>query len=455
MSMRPQAAHPATRDRSTHVLIAVGMSGCMLALVVGGLAATHYGVLVGSAIIGLAFFVVAIIAYTRDPVLALIGLWLFELFNAPVSAAFGYFSNTGGAIRQGDEVLVLLFVFLTIFQTLRTTVRMPPFRFIFPGIGVAFFGFLGAIIHGVPLKVTMVGALLGLKLWIMLGVTLLLPWKPRDVARVYSTITIVGIVVAVLGLGDYLTHGAVSRALHTTDLTVHEGSYRSEAVHSIFPTAGEYSLFMSLLFGLTFAHYTKNYSKADLMLALLFAGSVILSLKLKGFLSLAVVVAIVGLVQGATNSRRAMTALLVGSLLVVGAYSVEKNVITKQFSIYTSSETSARARLYTTGEQIAADNFPLGVGFGRFASYASRLYYSPVYYEYGLSRVYGLSPTYPKFIDDTSWPSVIGESGYGGAVVYVIGLIVLIFAAVGRLRTATAERNGYHWQGSARSQCSL
>jgi hypothetical protein len=428
-----------TRGGSTDKLIAVGVSGCMLSLFVGVIAATRYGVLVGSAIVGLAFIGVAIAVYVRDPILALIGLWLFEVFNAPVSAVFGYFSTTGEAIRQGDEVLVLFFAGLTLWRTLQTTMQVPPLRFVLPGVGVALFGLLGAIVHGVPLNVTMTGGLLGLKFWIMVVVTLLLPWTSKDVERVYKTFMIVGVVVAVIGLADYLTHGAVSRALHTSDYGVRTGGYRSEAVHSVFPNPGEYSLFMSLLFAVAFARFTKKYTRGDLLLALLFAGSVMLSLRLKGFLSLAAVVAVVAFVQAAASGPRAITVLLIGSLLMAGAYGLEKNVLTKQISTYTSSETSARSRLYSTGEQIAAEDFPFGVGFGRFASYPSRLYYSPVYYQYKLSTVWGLSPTYPNFIDDTSWPSVIGETGYGGFAVYIVGLLVLILASFRTLRTATSE----------------
>jgi hypothetical protein len=171
----------------------------------------------------------------------------------------------------------------------------------------------------------------------------------------------------------------------------------------------------------------------------LFAGSVVLSLRLKGFLSLTAVVAIVGVSVGAGSRRGAIAALLVGLLLVVGAYVGERSVITKQITTYTSSETSARSRLYSTGEQIASDEFPLGLGFGRFASYVSRIHYSPAYYQYGLSRVYGLSPRYPNFIDDTSWPSVIGEAGYGGFAFYAAGLLMMILASVTRLRTAAGD----------------
>lgn len=417
----------------------VGLTGCALAVMLGALGATRYGLLVAGAILGLAFAGVAIATYVKDPVLALIGLWLFEVFNAPLSAAVGYSSHIGELIRQGDEVLVLLFVALTIWRTLRTNVSLAPLLLAVLACGVALCGLLGAVVHGVPLTVTAVGTLLGLKLWIIVAVTLVLPWRATDVTRVYSAVTRVGVLVAVVGLADYLTHGAVSRALHTTIYNFRASTYRSSAVQSIFPSPGEYSLFMSLLFGLTFARFASKSRRSDLALALLFAGSAVLSLRLKGVLSLATVIVIVGIVQGMGNRRRAIAVLAVGVVVLGGAFSIEGSVIAKQISTYTSSETTARARLYAVGEQIASDDFPLGVGFGRFASYPSRIYYSPVYYQYRLSRVYGLSPTYPHFIDDTSWPSVIGETGYGGFAFYVVGLAVLICAICRRLRRTTAE----------------
>ena len=95
---------------------------------------------------------------------------------------------------------------------------------------------------------------------------------------------------------------------------------------------------MSLLFALTFTRFAMRRSKSDLALALLFAGSVMLSLRLKGFLSLVAVAIIVALVQGVANNRGAITSLLVGSLLVIGVYTVEGNVVAKQISTYTSSD---------------------------------------------------------------------------------------------------------------------
>jgi hypothetical protein len=425
-------------------LVSVGASACLISLILGAAAATNHGLLVLGVVFGVAVCVGGVVVYERDPVLALIWLWLLVVFNAPLSTFVGYNSATGQAVRQADEILVLLFVGLTIWRTTRASVSLPRARFILPGIGVALFGAFGAVIHDVSLPVALAGCWLGLKFWIMVVISLLIPWKLEDLTRIYAVLTNVGLFVALLGIADYLTHGGISQALHIA--IPHEArGYRAEAVNSIFAHPGEYSLFMSLLFALTFARFGMKRSKADLALACVFAGSVLLSFRLKGFLSIAAIVIIVALVQSmaSNHSTNSITILLAGALLLIGGYSVEGNVVVKQIATYASSETTARARLYTTGEGIAQEDFPFGVGFGRFASYPSRLEYSPVYYQYNLASVYGLEPRgTTNFIDDTSWPSVVGETGYGGLLIYLTGVVLMIIALIGRLRTVSS---GLKW----------
>lgn len=412
------------------------------ALLVGASAATGHGSMVGGALVALIFGGIALSAYLNDPIKAFIGLWLLIVFTSPVSAAIGYQTGPGEMVRQVDELLVFGFVALSLRRTLLSDAAWPPLRYVAAAAGVLVFGLISSFAHGVPAHITLVGAVLGMKLWIMVIVTLMLPWRSSDGDRVYVAVMSVGVLVAVLGLVDYVTHGAVSQLFHTSNYNVEAGAYRSDAVHSIFPTPGEYSLFMSLLFALSFSRFASQGRRQDLLLTALYAISIILSLRLKGFLSIAVVVAIVGIVQGSTSARRAVVALLLGSILIGGGYYFEKGVIEKQVDTYTSNENTARSRLYRTGEEIAATNFPIGVGFGRFASYPSRTSYSPVYYEYRLNDVYGLSPEYPAFIDDTSWPGVIAETGYGGFACYVAGLLTLIWALVVRLRRQ-GRKNGW------------
>jgi O-antigen ligase len=78
---------------------------------------------------------------------------------------------------------------------------------------------------------------------------------------------------------------------------------------------------------------------------------------------------------------------------------------------------------------IARDYFPLGTGLASFGSHASRIYYSSVYFEYGLSNVWGLSPQFSGFITDTFWPMVVGEGGVVSLISYVCFLGVLIRVA--------------------------
>lgn len=101
---------------------------------------------------------------------------------------------------------------------------------------------------------------------------------------------------------------------------------------------------------------------------------------------------------------------------------------------YFGDTTTARSALTATSFEIAGDCFPIGTGFGSFGSYMSRVFYSPVYYEYGLSSIYGLMNISgaDSFVSDTFWPMVIGQTGYAGLLCY-IGALVMIYRKIGLL----------------------
>jgi len=429
------------RESTSARVIGWGAAGCTAAASLGLIAATRHGEALAAVAVSLLALLCASAVFRRDPVHALIGLWLVALFSAPLSAMFGYFSATGEAIRQSTEPLAVLFVLLSAALALRTRTRPPPWWLVLPTVGVASFGILAALGNDVPLRVMLLGGWLGLKLWVVLLAALVVPWSAQDLRRVRRALVTVGVLVAAIGLLDFVTHGAVSRTLHTSIDPSAAGGYRANAVQSILATPGEYSLLMSLLFALSIARLVVRFNITDMLLTLLFAVSVMLSLRLKGVLSIAVVLTIVILVLAFTNPRAAVLALGAALLLAGGIYASETGVVRRQLSRYASSETSARARLYGTAERIGGEDFPFGVGFGRFASYPSRLYYSPVYARYDLNTVWGLSREYPKFIDDTSWPSVLAETGYGGLAMYVIGLLGILAAlTAGLIRSAPRAR---------------
>ena len=81
--------------------------------------------------------------------------------------------------------------------------------------------------------------------------------------------------------------------------------------------------------------------------------------------------------------------------------------------------TPARVALYVGSLKIARDDFPLGAGLGRYASWMSRVDYSPLYKKYGLSRIPGLRERNPKAATDTFWPMILGELGVFGLAAYL------------------------------------
>lgn len=89
----------------------------------------------------------------------------------------------------------------------------------------------------------------------------------------------------------------------------------------------------------------------------------------------------------------------------------------------------ARGALFHTSLKIARDYFPLGTGFGTFASDPSGKYYSPVYIKYGINEVWGLGKDRPILVTDTFWPMIIGQTGIIGFIFYVT-IIICLFKLV-------------------------
>lgn len=94
----------------------------------------------------------------------------------------------------------------------------------------------------------------------------------------------------------------------------------------------------------------------------------------------------------------------------------------------------ARSALTLTGFQILKDYFPIGSGFGTFASHVAAEHYSPLYIKYGIDKIYGLGPE-GSFLDDTFWPIVIGQTGALGIISYFLVLATLVCACL-RLKKA-------------------
>lgn len=96
--------------------------------------------------------------------------------------------------------------------------------------------------------------------------------------------------------------------------------------------------------------------------------------------------------------------------------------------------TSARLALHIVCLQIATDFFPLGSGFGTFASFLSGKYYSNIYTMYGLSSIQGLKFDEYNYASDTFWPWVVGQFGFIGGFIYIKMMLKFIKNQLANIR---------------------
>lgn len=112
-----------------------------------------------------------------------------------------------------------------------------------------------------------------------------------------------------------------------------------------------------------------------------------------------------------------------------------------QYSYYFGLEGAARKELTETSFKVARDFFPTGSGFATFGSAvtADPEAYSPLYYQYGLSNIHGLMLGKTFFLSDTFWPTVLGQFGWMGFLLFIVCLFLMFMQLY---RSANRSRLG-------------
>ena len=156
---------------------------------------------------------------------------------------------------------------------------------------------------------------------------------------------------------------------------------------------------------------------------------VLLSLRSKGF-AFAGVCLLLLLTFGKSNRLSVVhIALGLAAVALIGM---------DQYINYYQSAGYARGELARQAIAVANDYFPLGTGFATYGSAVTAQIdnYSPLYYTYGLSTVWGLAPGAASFLSDTFWPTVLAQFGYFGLIAFaalLIALFVMCYKAGGGL----------------------
>ena len=155
----------------------------------------------------------------------------------------------------------------------------------------------------------------------------------------------------------------------------------------------------------------------------------LLSLRFKAMMSILVILLIIYLVRISKKTIWKFIPVSVLSLVILFLFKdffMNLTELTINRYINVSMFESARKALYQVSIWIGQNEFPFGVGFGRYGGFVASANYSPIYYEYGMSRIYGLTPDNPMWATDTYWPNIIGEIGFIGSGILLVLFVYII-----------------------------
>ncbi len=330
------------------------------------------------------------------------------------------------SIKYVDEVFPIL-IFGLIFlsrivqkrKLIKTNIDLPLCFFLL-------FGIISSISNQVPLLINASQLLLYIKGFILFYIFSNLSINKRILRKYLHAFFWVALVIFLLGCVDFIAPQQFRTI--TGNLTYIEYYNKIPTVKSIFTHPAVFGWFMSFAALYCFAFFMIFKKKSYLLAGIAFFLGCFLAMKAKAIIGL-----VAGLLIGLSflPSKKRIKIIIVLAFFTIICFILFWPSISELFqskiNTYVNSETYmdvARNILYIKSVDIAKDYFPLGAGLGRYGSWISSLYYSPIYEQYGISKIWGMSRDMPNFIMDTFWPMVIGETGFIGFILY-LGIILI------------------------------
>ena len=165
----------------------------------------------------------------------------------------------------------------------------------------------------------------------------------------------------------------------------------------------------------------KPQSRKNTIICLLIATLGLLSSKSKYYGEYIVLIAVIYFLKERlkVNSLKTGTYMVLLTIVVIYFTWTKFNAYyIKGFDTEAGTYRMARPETYKASIQILEDYFPFGSGLGTFATNAAAEYYSPLYYKYNLSDVWGLSPNFNVFMADAYYPT-LAEYGIVGVFLFL------------------------------------
>lgn len=201
------------------------------------------------------------------------------------------------------------------------------------------------------------------------------------------------------------------------------------SVCSLFVHPGTYGWFMLFISLYHYSSYLLTNDRKYFRKFVITAIFAILSFRVKVIMGIIAVLFYTAFKHEKISFKKIIVVLSIIMVILVSCRSLLENT----YILYFTNEVgeSARKSLTINSLNILRDYFPIGVGFGKFASWYARINYSEHYYAYNMTGIYGLNPENAFFATDTYWPSVLGETGFFGTVIFIT-LFIFIYRTLRR-----------------------
>ena len=350
------------------------------------------------------------------------------------------------AVGYLDEGLVALCVVTLPLRRLiaRTPLRTYPGQWWFVGFVVC--GVLSALVLHVPFSIFLVSGFVTTKGLLLAWAVAQLDWTERHLAVAVR----VGAVLILFVLAASVVNLAIPgpwEAVLVTDTNAAESRSFLPSLVGPFTHPLDLGQFTALSF-VALAAWRVTVRRTTFTLVLLIATG-LGALATARRTAIGSVVAMWLWLQAKMRTTAVLVALLAClpvAVLVLAAPLTE--VVGSTYQDYIGKGTpEARTVLTVDSVKVATGYFPLGAGFGRFGSAGAASNYSPEYAARGYQHVWGLGPTADdgRFLTDTEWPAIVGETGFFGAAAFALGLLGVYRAG---MRLWTARRTPLvRWAG--------
>ncbi|MBN2532434.1 MAG: hypothetical protein JXB88_06055 [Spirochaetales bacterium] len=325
-------------------------------------------------------------------------------------------------VKYADEAVSFLFFFILVINHLYKKQSIKKTEIDLPLIFFLLIGIISSIIHKVPMVIASSQFIIYVKSFLFFYIFIYLP-VTTEIIKLYIRVFFwAGCILFFFGLVDLVI--PVQFRQFTGNTIALDIKFNITSIKSFFSHPAVFGWFMNFLALYFFAFFLVYKRWTFLCFCLIFLAGCLLAMKVKAIIGFVVSFWLGFFIYPFKKGKQTVFVVLfiVMTIILIFTGSMLFELIGTKYTMYFNIETyadAARNVLYLKSIDIARDAFPLGVGFGRYGSWMSHEYYSPVYHQYGLSQIWGLSKAFPNFIVDTFWPMIIGETGFIGFTLYL------------------------------------